>query len=135
MHPMGCSAALAAIQEYEKHKLVENAAKMGKVLEKRLVELFEEHKSIGDVRGKGLFWGIELVKNRNTKEPFVTRKEKFDYNVLKKISSVAMEMGVYIVSVINTLIVAPPLITKETEIDEGIQVLNEVLEIADKETY
>lgn len=133
MHPLGCAAALAAIQEYEDKGLVENAARMGKVLEKRLRGLAESHKSVGDVRGKGLFWGIELVRDRETKEPFVTRKQKFEPNTLKRVSAAAMEMGVYVVNIINTLIVAPPLIATEKEIDEGIEVLDKALEVSDKE--
>jgi taurine--2-oxoglutarate transaminase len=133
MHPMGCAAALAAINEYERKKLVNNAAKMGKILGKRLIELSNDHKSIGDVRGKGLFWGVELVKDKETKDPFVTRKEKFGPTILKRISSAALDQGVYLVNFLNTLIVAPPLITTEKEIEEGIQVLDDVLKIADKE--
>ena len=134
MHPMGCAVALASIKEYEDKKIVENAAKMGKVMEKRLKELMESHRSIGEVRGKGLFWGVELVKDRETKEPFATRKEKFLPTVQKKISAAAMEKGVYLVNIINHFIVAPPLIATEKEIDEGITVLDEVLAIADKAT-
>ncbi len=133
MHPLGCAAALAAIQEYEDKGLVENAVKMGKVLEKRLRELAEAHKSVGDVRGKGLFWGVELVRDRETKEPFVTRKQKFEPNTLKRVSAAAMEMGVYVVNIINTLIVAPPLIATEAEIDEGMKVLDKALEVSDGE--
>ena len=133
MHPLGCAAALAAFQEYEDKGLVENAARMGKVLEKRLRGLAESHKSVGDVRGKGLFWGVELVRDRETREPFVTRKEKFEPNTLKRVSAAAMEMGVYVVNIINTLIVAPPLIATEVEIDEGIEVLDRALEVSDGE--
>jgi taurine--2-oxoglutarate transaminase len=133
MHPLGCAAALAAIEEYKKKNLVENAAKIGNILGRKLEELKEDHKSVGDVRGKGLFWGVELVKDRETKEPFVRRKDKFDPNVLKMISGEAMKRNVYIVNVINTLIVAPPLIVSEEEIEEGVQVLGEALEVADKE--
>ncbi len=133
MHPLGCAAALAALQEYEDKALVENAVKMGKVLEERLRGLAESHKSVGDVRGKGLFWGVELVKDKETREPFVTRKEKFEPNTLKRVSAAAMEMGVYVVNIINTLLVAPPLIATEKEIDEGIEVLDRALEVSDKE--
>jgi taurine--2-oxoglutarate transaminase len=112
---------------------VENAAKMGRYMEKRLNELMESHKSIGEVRGKGLFWGVELVKDRETKEPFATRKEKFLPTIQKKMSAAAMEKGVYLVNIINHFIVAPPLIVTEAEIDEGIAVLDEVLAIADRE--
>ena len=133
MHPLGCAAALAALQEYEDKGLVENAARMGRYLEKRLRGLAESHKSVGDVRGKGLFWGVELVRDRETREPFVTRKEKFEPNTLKRVSAAAMEMGVYVVNIINTLIVAPPLIATEVEIDEGIEVLDRALEVSDGE--
>ena len=133
MHPLVCATALAAIEQYSKYKLVENAAKMGKVLSKRLEELKEDHKSVGDVRGKGLFWGVELVKNRETKEPFVTRKQKFDPNMLKRISGACMELGVYMINIINILLVAPPLIVGEEDIDKGVAALDEALKVADRE--
>jgi taurine---2-oxoglutarate transaminase len=134
MHPMACASAIAAINEYKEKNLVENAAKMGKILGKRLNELKENHKSVGDVRGKGLFWGVELVKDRETKEPFAERKDKFQPTILKKISSEVMKKGVYLVNVINTFLVAPPLIVTREEIDEAIDVFDEALKIADKET-
>jgi len=133
MHPLYCATANAAIQEYIDDKLVDNASKMGTVLGNRLNELKEEHASIGDVRGKGLFWGVELVKNKETKKPFVTRREKFLPNMLKKVSAAALVEGVYVVNVINTLIVAPPLIVNEEQIDHGIHVLDNALKIADKQ--
>ena len=134
MHPMGCASAIAAIKEYEDKKIVKNASNMGKVLGKRLIELKEEHKSIGEVRGKGLFWGVELVKDRKTKQPFVERSEKFMPTTLKKISTEMMKKGVYLVNVINTFIVAPPLIVTEKEINNAVDVFDEALKIADKET-
>lgn len=133
MHPLCCAVANAALEEYEERGLVENARRMGEVLGRRLNELKEEHPSVGDVRGKGLFWGVELVMNKKTKEPFVTRREKFLPNMLKKVSAASFKKGVYIVNVINTLIAAPPLIVKEEQIDQRIQVLDNTLKIADEE--
>ena len=133
MHPLCCAVAIAAIQEYIDNNIIENARRMGEVLGSRLADLKEDHISVGDIRGKGLFWGIELVKNEKTKEPFVTRREKFIPNMLKRVSADAMDRGVYIVNVINTLIVAPPLIVNEEQIDEGIQILDESLKLADDE--
>jgi taurine--2-oxoglutarate transaminase len=133
MHPLCCAVANAAIQEYIDDNLIDNASNMGTVLSNRLNELKEEHDSIGDVRGKGLFWGVELVKNKETKKPFVTRREKFLPNMLKKVSAAALVEGVYIVNVINTLIVAPPLIVNEEQIDQGIHILDNALKIADKQ--
>jgi taurine--2-oxoglutarate transaminase len=133
MHPLTCAAALAAIEQYSKYKLVENAAKMGEVLGKRLTELKEDHKSVGEVRGKGLFWAVELVKDRDTKEPFVTREQKFEPNMLKRVSAACMEQGVYVVNIINILLVAPPLIVGEDDIDKGVAALDEALKLADRE--
>jgi taurine--2-oxoglutarate transaminase len=134
MHPMCCASAIAAIKEYGRLNLIENAAKMGKHLGKRLYELEEAHKSVGEVRGKGLFWGAELVKNKKTKEPFVRRKDKFNPTVLKRISAEMLAKGVYIVNNINTFIIAPPLIVNKSQIDEAVEVFDEALKIADKET-
>ena len=134
MHPLACAPGIAAINEYKTKKIVENAAKMGKVMGKRLEELKDAHKSIGDVRGKGLFWGVELVKNRETKKPFAERKDKFKPTMLKKISAELMKKGVYLVNVINTFLVAPPLIVTEQEINDAVDVFDEALKMADKET-
>ncbi|TRO51300.1 aminotransferase class III-fold pyridoxal phosphate-dependent enzyme, partial [Candidatus Bathyarchaeota archaeon] len=133
MHPMGCAASIAAIKEYEKKKIVENAAKMGKVLGKLLNELKEDHKSVGDVRGKGLFWGVELVMDRKTKEAFSERKDKFDATMQNKVCGEMMKNGVYLGNVINTFIVAPPLIVNEKELEGAVSVFGEALKIADKE--
>ncbi len=134
MHPMACATGAAAIKEYMEKNVVENAAKMGKILGKRLNELKETHVSVGDVRGKGLFWGVELVKNRETKKPFAERKNKFEATILKKICGEMMKKGVYLANVINTFIVAPPLIVTEDEINDAMDVFDESLQIADKET-
>ncbi len=132
-HPYSCAAGVAAIQEYKDRNLIERAAKMGEVLGKRLIELQETHPSIGEVRGKGLFWGIEVVKNRETKEPFVTRATKFQANLIGRIASEAMKKGVYLYANINTIVLTPPLIITEEQIDEGVNVLDEVLKISDSE--
>ena len=132
-HPLGCAAGLAAIQEYERLDLIARAKKMGEILGKRLVELKDDHPSVGDVRGKGLFWGVEPVRDRETKEPFATRRQRFEPTVLGRMAGEAMGRGVYVMTVLNTMIVAPPLVVTEEEIDEGVGVIDEVLKIADAE--
>ncbi|MGD2200450.1 MAG: aminotransferase class III-fold pyridoxal phosphate-dependent enzyme [Candidatus Bathyarchaeota archaeon] len=132
-HPLGCAAALAAVEEYQRLGLVEKSRERGEYLGKRLKELKEEHPSVGDVRGKGLFWGIEPVKDRETKEPFATRRQRFEPTMLGKMAGEALKKGVYVMTVLNTMIVAPPLIITEDEIDEGVAVIDEVLELADEE--
>ena len=132
-HPLGCAAGLAAIWEYERLGLVDRAKRMGENLGNRLIELKDDHPSVGDIRGKGLFWGIEPVKNRETREPFATRRQRFEPTVLGRMAAEALGRGVYIMTVLNTMIVAPPLIVTEEEIDEGVGVIDEVLKIADSE--
>src|SRR6266498_3211328 len=70
-HPLACAAAVASIEAFREEGIVENSAAMGDVLEEELPGLTERHPSIGDVRGRGLFWGLELVRNRETREPLV----------------------------------------------------------------
>ncbi|KAH9518582.1 hypothetical protein Btru_005706 [Bulinus truncatus] len=68
-NPVSCAIGLAVLDIIEKDKLKENAVKIGKIIEKQLNELKEKYSLIGDVRGIGLFWGLDLVKNRITREP------------------------------------------------------------------
>jgi taurine--2-oxoglutarate transaminase len=133
-HPYCCAAGLATIEEYQRLNVPERARKLEGVLGGRLEDLKTDHPSVGDVRGKGLFWGVELVKDRETKEPFVTRDQKFEPTILGKVGAEAMDKGVYIYTSLNTMIISPPLIITEEEIEQGVAVIDEVLEIADAET-
>ncbi len=112
----------------------DTAQRVSKYLEARLYELEDRHQCIGDARGIGHFWALEIVKNRKTKELFNTKADKFRKALMTdKIAAEALKQGLYIVSWYDTLIVAPPLITTEEQIDEGIETLDKVLEIADQE--
>src|SRR5205814_2110297 len=75
-HPLTLAPAIAAIDEYKRLDLIERSRRMGEVLGAKLQALKDKHPSVGDVRGLGLFWAVDLVKNRKTKEPFHTPKEK-----------------------------------------------------------
>ncbi|KYK36143.1 MAG: aminotransferase class III-fold pyridoxal phosphate-dependent enzyme [Theionarchaea archaeon] len=132
-HPLPCAAGVAAIDAYKEENLIENARRMGEYLGKRLKELKDTHKSVGDIRGKGLFWAVEPVKNRKTKEPFCRVSQKFEQTTMNKLSQEAMKKGVYVLNIINILMVAPPLVVTEEEIDYGVDALDEVLTIADAE--
>jgi taurine--2-oxoglutarate transaminase len=108
--------------------------KVSKYLEKRLYELGDSHECIGDVRGIGHFWALEIVKNRKTKEPFDTKADKFHKILMTdKIANEAMKFGLYVAHWYDTLTIAPPLIITEEQVDEGIEVLDKALKIADRE--
>jgi len=91
----------------------------------------EKHASIGEVRGKGLFWGIELVKDRETREPLVPFNAAGEAAApVAKLAKAAMERGLYLMTHWNVIVVAPPLTITREELDEGLGVLDEVLALA-----
>lgn len=134
MHPLALSALPPAIEEYKKLVATGLVKRVSEHSKTRLHELMARHECIGDVRGIGHFWTIEIVKNRKTKKPFNTKAEKASLKPLMvgKISNEALKQGLYIVSWYNHFIIAPPLTITEEQVDEGIEVLDEVLKIADE---
>ena len=132
-HPITLAPAIAAINEYKRLDLINAARLRGKYLGKRLEELKEKHPSVGDVRGLGLFWAVELVKDRKTKEPFFEYPDKLSgkASVLDKVSSEMMRQGVFVNNWLSHFVVAPPLIVTEKEIDEGVEAMDRALKIAD----
>ena len=95
-HPVSCAAALATLKIYEDDNLIENAATMGKYMEEKVEEMKAVHPSIGDFRNTGLLGCIELVKNRNTKEPMAPFNAKPDEMVvMNKVAAKIKELGMY----------------------------------------
>ena len=134
-HPLTLFPVIAAIGEYRRLDLMNRAKKMGQYMQKKLNELKDRHRSVGDVRGIGLFWAVELVKDRRTKKPFNTRAEKIAGAplVVDRVTADCMTRGVFLMGWISHLLIAPPLIIDEEQIDEGIAALDESLKIADAE--
>jgi taurine--2-oxoglutarate transaminase len=114
-------------------KLVERAAELEPYLRKKLEALKARHVSIGDVRGLGLFFAVEIVKNRDTKQPFNTMRDKVEGKplVVDQIAAKMMAQGVSIQSWVSHFIIAPPLIVTKEELDLGVAALDEHLAIAD----
>jgi len=134
-HPLTLFPVIAAINEYRRLDLMNHAKKTGQYIKRKLEEIKEKHRAVGDVRGIGLFWAVELVKNRKTKTPFNTRADKVAGVPLTvdKVASDCMSRGVYLMGWVSHLLVAPPLIVTEEQIDEGITALDESLKIADQQ--
>ena len=131
-HPVCCAAALATLNIYEDDELIENAAAMGKYVDKQVAILREKHPSIGDWRNTGLLGCLELVKNRETKEPLVPFNALPDQMVImNKVAARIRELGMYTFVRWNYIFIAPPLIVTESEIDEGMAIISEALKIAD----
>jgi taurine---2-oxoglutarate transaminase len=132
-HVLACASAVASIEAFREEGIVESSAAMGDVLAEELPRLAESHPSIGDVRGKGLFWGVELVRDRETREPLVPFNAAGEAAApVARMAKAAMERGLYLFVHWNVVMIAPPLTITREELDEGLGVLDEVLAIADE---
>ena len=132
-HPLACAAAIASIETYRDEHVIENSAAMGMIVRASLDEMAQRHPSIGEVRGLGCFWAIELVKNRETREPLVPfnagGSAMAPINALLKRG---MELGLFLNAHWNIVMVNPPLIITEAELRSGLAILDECLTIADQ---
>lgn len=133
-HPLTLAPAIAAIDEYKRLGLIEHSATLGEKLGQKLRALADKHPSIGDVRGLGLFWAIELVKDRKTKEPFAVPQDKAARRALV-VDAVVAELakhGISMMAWVSHLVIAPPLIITEEQLDECVAALDQALRIADE---
>jgi taurine--2-oxoglutarate transaminase len=132
-HPITLGPAVATIEEMQRLKLVERAAELEPYVRQKLEALKTKHVSVGDVRGLGLFFAVEIVKNRATKEPFNTMRDKVEGKplVVDQIAGKMMADGVAIQAWVSHFVIAPPLIVTKEEIDLGIEALDRYLGIAD----
>ena len=119
-NPVSASAAIEVLKIIKEEKLLENAEKVGGHLLKRLEEMKEEHPMIGDVRGRGLMVGVELVKDKESKEP---AKKETDEVMMR-----CFEKGAAIVNCgVSTIRWMPPLIITKELIDSALEIFDEVL--------
>lgn len=134
-HPLTASAIPAAVAEYKKLFKSGLPQKASRHLQKKLHELGDNHICVGDVRGIGHFWALEIVKNRKTKEPFDTKADKLSGKALMtaQIAADAMKQGLYMAAWYDTLVIAPPLIITEDQIDAAVDILDRSLKVGDQQ--
>jgi taurine--2-oxoglutarate transaminase len=133
-HPLACAAAVAAMTAMSDENVIEHAARLGReVIGPRLAELAERHPSIGETRGLGVFWAVELVTNRATREMFVP------YNAtgaaakpMAELIAACKERGLIVFTNFNRIHVVPPCTTSFAEMEKGLAILDEALEVADR---
>ena len=121
-NPISCAAALKAIEAIEQEKLLDRATELGKIAKARLESMKGKYTIIGDVRGIGLSIGIELVKNRETKEP--AAKETGE--ILGRCHArglIIMSCG----ALKNIIRLMPPIVIKENELEKGLVILEAVI--------
>jgi taurine--2-oxoglutarate transaminase len=132
-HPLACASGVASIEAFREEGIVENAAAMGDVFRVELARLAEKHPSVGDVRGLGCFWGLELVKDRATREPLVPfNGSGEEAKPVAAAAKRALDRGLYLMTHWNVVMVCPPLTITREELDEGIAILDEALAVADE---
>jgi taurine--2-oxoglutarate transaminase len=132
-HPLACASAVASIEAFKEEGIVEHAAEMGPVFAEQLRALQDKHPSIGEVRGLGCFWGIELVKNRETREPLVPFNASGEaFAPVARVYKAALDRGLYLMTHWNVVMVCPPLTITREELEEGISILDDALAVADE---
>jgi adenosylmethionine-8-amino-7-oxononanoate aminotransferase len=132
-HPMACAAALEVQKVIEEEKLLDRVKERGARLERRLTERFGNHRHVGDIRGRGLFWAIELVADRATRTPFDPAQK-----LNARIKARAFELGLACYPMGGTVdgrigdhvLLAPPYITREDEIDAIVDRLGRAVDDA-----
>jgi taurine--2-oxoglutarate transaminase len=135
-HPLSCATAIATIEVYEEDGLINNAAEVGKYLGEQLEELKNKHISIGDVRYIGLFSVIELVKDKDTKEPVASRNaSKAELVKMKELGSFLKDNGLFTFIKANMVFIVPPLSITKDQLDEGLSIVDKALAITDKEVW
>jgi len=130
-HALACAAGIANIEVYKNEKLIENAAKMGKVMRAQLMDLAEQHPCVGDVRGTGLLQVIEIVKDRETREPM----SAFNKPLTPPMAAVAaslMQQGMSTFVRWNMIFCCPPLVIHEDQVKEGVDIIDRALAATDK---
>ncbi|PZU45114.1 MAG: aspartate aminotransferase family protein [Microbacterium sp.] len=132
-HPLACAAGVATFEVYERDGILERVRDLGeRVVAPRMKELADKHPSVGDVRGVGLFWALELVRNRETKEQLVPfNASGADAAPMNAVIAECKKNGVYPFTHFNRLQFAPPLIVTEEELQRGLDAYDKALDVAD----
>ncbi|MDD5371452.1 MAG: aminotransferase class III-fold pyridoxal phosphate-dependent enzyme, partial [Anaerolineaceae bacterium] len=129
-HPISLAAAIANIQVMQEDHLVEHSAEIGRVMADMLAELVVRHPSVGQVRSIGLFGAIELVKDRNTREPLAPfNRSSLEIDALRQ---ELLDQGVYLQTHWHTVLLLPPLIINEEQLAEGFRAIDHALAITDR---
>lgn len=116
-HPVGCAAAVATLAETKRLNIPDNAAKRGIELQAGLQELMSKHHKVGNARGVGLMSCLELVSNRETKEPL-------DKASIEKVADATYNEGVIIRTSGNNIIISPPLIITTNHVERILSALD-----------
>ncbi len=130
-HPLSCAAGVACVNYYLEHDIPTHVQEVGSVLGELLEEMKEKHPCVGDVRYIGLFSAVELVKNKETREPIVPFARDPE-GIMKTLLGMLKEKGFLTFGHENMILIAPPLIIEADQLREELAKLDEVLSYADE---
>lgn len=132
-HPLACASAVASIEIFREEGILEHARHLGRdVIGPKLVMLADRHPSVGEVRGLGVFWAIELVRSRVTREPLVPfNAVGASVAPMAEFAAACKERGLWPFTHFNRTHVVPPCTISDDELNEGLDILDEALLVAD----
>ena len=133
-HPLACASAVASINIFKEEGIIEHARMLGAdVLRPGLEKLQANHPSVGEVRGLGVFWALELVKDRATREALVPYNASgADAVPMAELAAACKSKGLWPFIHFNRLQVTPPCTTSVEQVEEGLAILDEVLTVTDR---
>ncbi len=133
-HPLGCAAAVASINAFKEEGLIQHARTLGEdVFGPGLRALTERHPSVGEVRGLGVFWAIELVKNRETRQMLVPYNASGEAaKPMAETVAACKERGLWPFSHFNRIHTVPPINISHEDAKQGIAILDDALAVADR---
>jgi len=133
-HPLACAPGVATFEVFARDGILERVRDLGaRVVEPRLRAMAERHPSVGEVRGRGLFWAIELVRDRETREPLVPFNAAGPAAApMTAFAAACKKAGLWPFTHFNRVHVAPPLVITEEELVRGLDIIDEALTVADE---
>ncbi|WP_454728950.1 aminotransferase class III-fold pyridoxal phosphate-dependent enzyme [Cellulosimicrobium protaetiae] len=134
-HPLACAVGVESIRTFEDDRILERVRTLGAdVVGPRLREIADRHPSVGEVRGLGFFWAVELVRDRETREPLVPFNASGPAAApMAAVVAAVKERGVWPFVHFNRLHVAPPLVTSADDLEHGLAAIDAALDVADEQ--
>ena len=134
-HPLACASAVASIKIFEEEGILDHVRALEPVIGERLAKIAAAHPSVGEVRGLGVFWAVELVKDKDTREPLVPYNASGEAaQPMNAFAAACKERGLWPFTHFNRTHVVPPCTITEEELLEGLDILDEALSVADEHT-
>lgn len=132
-NPVICAAGIASLEIIES-KLIKNAAEVGSFMKQKLTEMMERHAIIGEVRGLGLMLGIELVRDKKTKEYFPNEVTENGKNIKEVITGECFNRGLILYGAgISSLRISPPLVITKGDAEAAVKIIDEVITNVEKQ--